>query len=73
MYAVENADLRTRGTVFDKHVMHLRDVRRSVDSWLLSVKSIDPWLDIDFWTYRTNGEVEYVAALAALPAEQVSQ
>lgn len=59
--------------MFDKCEMHLPDVRRAVESVLLSGKSVNNGLDMTRWTYRTDCEVAYVAALAGLPAEQMLQ
>lgn len=56
-------------STFEKRLTHIWDVRGGVDSFLSSGKSIDPGMDTDFWTYHTNGEMDYVGALAALPAE----
>lgn len=57
-YTVDDVDLSTGGPIFEKRVLHLRDVRRGVESCLFSGQSIDPELDMHLWTYRTDVEVD---------------
>lgn len=58
--------------MLDKRVVHLRDVRCGVYSCLLSGQTIDQSLDMDMWSYCTNGEVDYVGDFVALHTEQLA-
>lgn len=72
VYAVDDVDLQTDGSTFDRRVTHLRDLRRVVESFLFSGQSIDPGMDMNLWAYRKICQVGYVSALVVLPAEQLA-
>lgn len=44
-----------------------------MESCLLLGQSFDRQLDIELWTYRTNGELDYVVAFPDLPSEKMAQ
>lgn len=67
MFAKDNAELCTGGLVFDGRVINLRDVQCGVESYILSA------FHMGLWTAHRNDEVDYVAALDAVPAEQVPE
>ena len=69
--AVDDVDLRCGPTLLDARRVPMRKVRKGLSS-LISVRTIDPDLNMSMTVYRTNGDIAYVANLVHLTVGQLA-
>ena len=68
VYAINDADLGTRGSPRFRRLRHVKDVGFGLHA-LGHGPLIPEGIDVDLWCYRFHGEVRYVDNLVAIPDE----